>query len=395
MSHCLTGRMDVRWRCLPASQTFVLIAALFIFALASTHPAAAKTPGKTYCFFGFCHRVSTIAETQTQIGRTITVAASHYDDPKRDRMNPGRLTSSGEFLRADRPDNAASPIYPDGTRLLVWNPETKQSAVVRINNAGPYWGKRTLDVSRATADKLGFEKKGVASLKVKVLSAPTQAEATYKRGRTYAPVPGPIGVFESIDTAMLSVGRSIYNIFSSPAYAVAGREPPSSAPAVADTGIQVASAAPATTAAPKRIAEKRAAPVRVAVVPKAAVPKAVAARVVTVAQRAKARAAQAVRVASLSRARAAVRDRAERVRVASRGYDSERTRAASRAFDEERVRDMRRSRLADDDEDRVPSYGGRCRAGRQARVMCVSASEGTERSRSSERGSRFASRARS
>ena len=31
-------------------------------------PAEAKTPGSTYCFYGKCHRVKTIAETQALVG---------------------------------------------------------------------------------------------------------------------------------------------------------------------------------------------------------------------------------------------------------------------------------------------------------------------------------------
>jgi rare lipoprotein A len=188
--------------------------------------AEAKTPGKTYCFHRKCHRVRTLAETRRAIGAPQVVIASHYDDPRRDRYNPSNLTSSGEWFRADRPDNAASPIWPNGTKLLLWNPANKRTAVVRINNAGPYWGNRTLDVSRATADKLGFMGQGVAKLVTKVIEAPTVEEATYKRGRTYAPVPGYVGVFESIDIALLGVTRSITRALMGEAVRVAaGRDP--------------------------------------------------------------------------------------------------------------------------------------------------------------------------
>ncbi len=164
-------------------------------------PAEAKTPGSTYCYYGVCHRVKTIEETKALVGVEETITASHYDDCAKDRYNPCGLTSSGERFHPNRPDNTASPIYPDGTTLLVWSPETERALVVRVNNAGPYWGDRVLDLSRAAAEKLGFEGKGVATLKVRVVKAPEPEEATYVENRNYKPVPGDIGEYGSLQQA--------------------------------------------------------------------------------------------------------------------------------------------------------------------------------------------------
>ena len=220
-------------------------------ALIATSRAEAKTPGKTYCYYGHCHRVRTIEETRRAIGVQQTLKASFYDDPKKDRYNPSNITSSGEFFRSDRADNAASPIWPDGTKMLLWNPANKRTAVVRINNAGPYWGLRQLDVSRAAAEKLGFVKSGVATLQTRVLAAPTPAEATYRKGRNYAPVPGFMGVFDTIDTALLEVGRSIHNIFAPPTQAVAGREAPAATKSQRVAEAAAAKATPAANSEPK------------------------------------------------------------------------------------------------------------------------------------------------
>lgn len=168
-------------------------------------PAEAKTPGSTYCFYGKCHRVKTLAETERMVGVKQIVQASFYDSCKVDRYNPCGLTSSGEQFRPERADNAASPVYPDGTILLVRSPATQQALVLRVNNAGPYWGNRTLDVSRAAAEKLGFRGQGVANLEVRVLDAPNKAEATYSRNRKYPAVMGPVGRYASIDEAQLSL----------------------------------------------------------------------------------------------------------------------------------------------------------------------------------------------
>jgi rare lipoprotein A len=200
----------------PAFGAGLLTAGLFTLGFAG-NDAEAKTPGKSYCFYGKCHRVKTIAETEALLGKDVTLSASHYDSCKRDRYNPCGLTSSGEAFDSEAADNAASPIYPDGTTLLVWAPATRASVVLRVNNAGPYWGDRTLDVSRKAAEVLGFAGQGVAKLMVRVIDAPTAEEATYKRQRSYDPVPGYIGQFASLDEAQTGAAT---------AYMVAGLTSP-------------------------------------------------------------------------------------------------------------------------------------------------------------------------
>lgn len=179
------------------------VLAVFAAGLGLAFPiaAGAKTPGREYCFNRVCHTVKSIEDTRRLIGVTTKLKASFYDDAKSDRYNPSNLTSSGEYFRADKPDNAASPIYPDGTKLLVWHPGSRKALMVRVNNAGPYWGDRKLDLSRAAAEKFGITGSGVATVQVQVVEAPTKAEATYRRGRTYSPVKGYLGQFASLDAA--------------------------------------------------------------------------------------------------------------------------------------------------------------------------------------------------
>ncbi|CAN1721891.1 rare lipoprotein A [Hyphomicrobium sp. 1Nfss2.1] len=189
------------WRPLPALSA---VAALIFTGMAITPPVAeAKSPGSRYCFHGYCHRVGTLAQTDTLVGWRGYVLASYYDSCERDPLNPCGLTSSGAVFRADLPDNAASPLLPDGTVILAYNPDTGDASVLRITNAGPYSGKRKLDVSRAAAEKLGFRKRGVASLVITVLQSPTKAEASYVRRRAYVKVPGHIGKFETVDRALV------------------------------------------------------------------------------------------------------------------------------------------------------------------------------------------------
>ena len=166
-----------------------------------TMPAQAKTPGTVHCYGGLCHRVNSIDEMDGMVGRRGTLVASYYDDCRRDRFNPCGLTSSGAVFEPDRPDNAASPIFPDGTVLLTYNSATRQAAVVRVTSTGPYRGDRKLDVSRATAEHLGFIKKGVAELEISVLQSPNEVDARYRRMRVYPAVPGHIGSYDTFEAA--------------------------------------------------------------------------------------------------------------------------------------------------------------------------------------------------
>jgi rare lipoprotein A len=177
----------------------VIGGALAAFAAA----AEAKAPGKRHCYKGVCHRVMTLPETRAALGKMKKLVASHYDHCRKDRFNPCGLTSSGARFEASRPDNTASAIHPDGTILVVRNPQNGEAAVVRVNNFGPFRGNRKLDVSRATAERLGFARRGVAPLEVLVVHAPTPEETRYKRNRRYDPVPGPLGRLASIESAFM------------------------------------------------------------------------------------------------------------------------------------------------------------------------------------------------
>lgn len=188
------------WRL--ALSAFVGAGAILIVGGAAVPTAEAKSPGARYCFHGFCHRVGTLAQTDTLVGWRGYIIASYYDSCRLDRLNPCGLTSSGAVFRPDLPDNAASPLLPDGTVILAYNPKTGDASVLRVTNAGPYSGKRKLDVSRAAAEKLGFRKQGVAALVINVLQSPTKGEASYVRKREYPPVPGYLGRFETVDIAL-------------------------------------------------------------------------------------------------------------------------------------------------------------------------------------------------
>ena len=179
------------------------IVAAYAAALSMTTPSFAKTPGEVHCYNGICHRVKTVDEMRLLVGSENEAMTSYYDVPERDRMNAGTITSSGEEFDAGSDQHAASSLYPDGTELLVWNPKNQKAAHIRVNDFGPFYMMRTIDVTRGVAEKLEFVKSGVAKLKIMVIWAPSPEEARFRRRRVYPVVEGYLGRFDADQLAAL------------------------------------------------------------------------------------------------------------------------------------------------------------------------------------------------
>jgi tetratricopeptide (TPR) repeat protein len=176
-----------------ASGASVSIIAAYAAALSLTAPSFAKTPGEVHCYNGICHRVKSVDEMKLLVGMDREEITSFYDSAERDSMNVGTITSSGEEFDADSDSHAASSLYPDGTELLIWNPKNQQTAHIRVNDFGPFYMLRTIDVTRGVAEKLEFSKTGVARLRVSVVWAPSPEAARFRRHRTYPTVEGYLG----------------------------------------------------------------------------------------------------------------------------------------------------------------------------------------------------------
>ncbi len=72
-------------------------------------------------------------------------------------------------------NNAASRTLPLGTTAKVTNLETGKSAVVIIQDRGPYVVGRIVDLSPATAQQIGITpRKGVAKVEVAPITVPLQ-----------------------------------------------------------------------------------------------------------------------------------------------------------------------------------------------------------------------------
>ena len=97
--------------------------------------------------------------------------ASWYGD-----REAGRLTASGAVFDPHQL-TAAHRTLPLGTEVRVTRLGTNETATVIINDRGPYVRGRVIDLSVAAAEKLHMKPKGLARVKIEVVSVPTSAAA--------------------------------------------------------------------------------------------------------------------------------------------------------------------------------------------------------------------------
>jgi rare lipoprotein A len=87
-------------------------------------------------------------------------------------MFAGRKMADGKQMDPQH-DNAASRTLPLGTTAKVTNLETGKSALVTIQDRGPYVDGRIVDLSPSTAQEIGLSnRKGVARVEVSPLAVP-------------------------------------------------------------------------------------------------------------------------------------------------------------------------------------------------------------------------------
>lgn len=81
----------------------------------------------------------------------------------------GRLTANGERFNMNAM-TAAHKTLPFGTRVRVTHARNGKSVVVRINDRGPFIRGRTIDLSRAAAQRIGMISSGHARVKLAIIS---------------------------------------------------------------------------------------------------------------------------------------------------------------------------------------------------------------------------------
>ncbi len=81
----------------------------------------------------------------------------------------GNYTADGERFDYHKM-TAAHRTLPMGTRIRVTDLRTHRSVVVRINDRGPFWPGRILDLSMGAAEKIHLD--GLDPVNIKILSLP-------------------------------------------------------------------------------------------------------------------------------------------------------------------------------------------------------------------------------
>ncbi|HEU0195652.1 MAG TPA: septal ring lytic transglycosylase RlpA family protein [Nevskiaceae bacterium] len=134
----------------------------------------------------------------------------------------GRRTASGERYNMHLM-TAASPRLPIPSYVKVTNLRNGESAVVRVNDRGPFHSKRIIDLSFAAAKKIGMLGHGTAKVRLEALTpvapasprVPPQLAANdghlvkVARRVSHAaplPLPPPSGVDAAADQRFLQVG---------------------------------------------------------------------------------------------------------------------------------------------------------------------------------------------
>jgi rare lipoprotein A len=93
----------------------------------------------------------------------------------------GRKTANGERFNPNQL-TAAHKKLPFNTTVRVTNLDNDKSVIVRINDRGPYAGRRIIDLSKAAAKKIDLIGKGVAMVQIETVrpGAPKKAAVAKK-----------------------------------------------------------------------------------------------------------------------------------------------------------------------------------------------------------------------
>jgi rare lipoprotein A len=106
----------------------------------------------------------------------------------------GRKTANGEIYDMNG-ISAAHRTLPMPSFVRVTNLDNGRTMNIRINDRGPYAHGRILDLSRRAAQLLGYEKQGIARIRVRVLANESRALARRLQGELeLAEVGSPITV---------------------------------------------------------------------------------------------------------------------------------------------------------------------------------------------------------
>ena len=80
----------------------------------------------------------------------------------------GKKTASGEIFSQDKL-TCAHNTYPLGSKIRVTNLKNGKSVILKVNDRLHHRNPRLVDLTRAGATKLGFNKTGIIKVKVELI----------------------------------------------------------------------------------------------------------------------------------------------------------------------------------------------------------------------------------
>lgn len=116
-----------------------------------------------------------------------------------------KATADGEIFDMNQ-FSAAHTTLPLPSMVEVTNLDNGRKLVVRVNDRGPFVGGRVIDLSRAAAQELGYDRAGIAHVRVRYVGpaplAGPEAGVRYARAAPAAPrpvAPMPVGARRPAD----------------------------------------------------------------------------------------------------------------------------------------------------------------------------------------------------
>lgn len=163
-------------------------------------------------------RYRPVSDTPVRIGPPYAVRGTTYvpaADPTYDMLGyaswygseSGNQTANGERFRP-KAVTAAHTTLPLPSYVEVTALETGRTILVRINDRGPFsGGGRIIDLSRGAAEQLGIRARGVAPVRVRVVTPPEKDRRKLRDGKEAAERPRVSeGVLAKL-RAQLAAGR--------------------------------------------------------------------------------------------------------------------------------------------------------------------------------------------
>lgn len=92
------------------------------------------------------------------------------------RQPGGRMTANGEAFNPNGL-TAAHKHLPLPMFVKVTNLENRRSIIVRVNDRGPFYGNRIIDLSAGAAKRLGFYRQGTTKVLVEAIELTDEQEA--------------------------------------------------------------------------------------------------------------------------------------------------------------------------------------------------------------------------